>query len=84
VHRDLKIENLLLDKEYQLKIADFGLSITKQGNYGLGVMYSKVGTRNYMAPEVLEQRPYRGTAVDIFASGVILFIMITGTMPFDS
>ena len=45
-------------------------------------MYSKVGTRNYMAPEVLEQRPYRGTAVDIFAAGVILFIMITGTMPF--
>lgn len=37
-----------------------------------------------MAPEVLEQRPYRGTSVDIFAAGVILFIMITGTMPFKS
>lgn len=46
-------------------------------------MYSRVGTRNYMAPEVLEKRPYRGTCVDIFAAGVILFIMVTGTMPFE-
>jgi serine/threonine protein kinase len=45
-------------------------------------MYSRVGTRNYMAPEVLEKRPYRGTSVDIFAAGVILFTMVTGTMPF--
>ena len=83
VHRDLKIENLLLDKDYQLKIADFGLSMNKQGNYGLGVMYSRVGTKNYMAPELIEKRPYRGTSVDIFAAGVVLFIMATGTMPFD-
>jgi serine/threonine protein kinase len=46
-------------------------------------MFSRVGTRNYMAPELLEKRPYRGTSVDIFAAGVILFIMSTGTMPFD-
>ncbi|CDW73506.1 protein kinase domain containing protein [Stylonychia lemnae] len=84
VHRDLKIENLLLDKDYQLKIADFGLSINKYGNYGLGVMFSRVGTRNYMAPELLEKRPYRGTSVDIFAAGVVLFIMATGTWPFDN
>ena len=36
-----------------------------------------------MAPEIIEKRPYRGTYVDIFAAGVILFIMMTGTMPFD-
>lgn len=42
-----------------------------------------MGTRNYMAPEIIEQRPYRGTSVDIFAAGVILFIMMTGNMPFE-
>lgn len=47
-------------------------------------MYSRVGTRNYMAPEVLEKRPYRGSSVDIFALGVILFTMVTGTMPFET
>ena len=83
MHRDLKIENLLLDKDYQLKIADFGLSINKSGNYGLGVMFSRVGTKNYMAPELLEKRPYRGTCVDIFAAGVVLFVMNTGAWPFE-
>ena len=67
-----------------MKIADFGLSINKSGNYGLGVMYSRVGTKNYMAPELLEKRPYRGTSVDIFAAGVVLFVMATGTMPFEN
>lgn len=47
-------------------------------------MFSRVGTRNYMAPELLEKRPYRGTCVDIFAAGVVLFIMATGTWPFDN
>lgn len=46
-------------------------------------MYSRVGTKNYMAPELLEKRPYRGTCVDIFAAGVVLFIMVTGAWPFD-
>lgn len=67
-----------------MKLADFGLSINKKGNFGIGVMYSRVGTRNYMAPEVLEKRPYRGTSVDIFSLGVILFTMATGTMPFET
>ena len=46
-------------------------------------MFSRVGTKNYMAPELLEKRPYRGTCVDIFAAGVDLFIMATGAWPFD-
>jgi len=45
VHRDLKPENLLLNSKYELKIADFGLSSKKEGNYGLGIHYSQVGTR---------------------------------------
>lgn len=84
VHRDLKPENLLLNQKYDLKIADFGLSSKKEGNYGLGIHYSQVGTRQYQAPEVLERRSYRGEFVDIFSIGVILFLMVTGTLPYQT
>jgi len=84
VHRDLKPENLLLNSTFDLKIADFGLSAKKEGSYGLGIHYSQVGTRLYQAPEVLEKRSYRGEFVDIFSCGVILFLMVTGTMPYTS
>lgn len=84
VHRDLKPENLLLNQKYELKIADFGLSSRKEGNYGLGIHYSQVGTRQYQAPEVLERRSYRGEYVDIFSMGVILFLMVTGSLPYTA
>lgn len=54
VHRDLKPENLLLSNDYKLKIADFGLSTSMEGDQGTGIHYSGVGTRQYQAPEVLE------------------------------
>jgi len=82
VHRDLKPENILLNARYDIKIADFGLSSKKEGKYGLGIHYSQVGTRQYQAPEVLEKRSYRGESVDVFSMGVILFIMVTGTLPY--
>jgi serine/threonine protein kinase len=82
VHRDLKPENILLNGSYDLKIADFGLSARMEGKHGHGIHYSQVGTRQYQAPEVLEKRSYRGEAVDVFSMGVILFIMVTGTLPF--
>lgn len=82
VHRDLKPENLLLSHDYQLKIADFGLSARLEGDQGTGIHYSAVGTRQYQAPEVLEQRSYRGDRIDIFSMGVILFTMVTGAMPY--
>ena len=82
VHRDLKPENLLLSHNYQLKIADFGLSARLDGEEGTGIHFSNVGTRQYQAPEVLEQKSYRGDRVDIFSMGVILFTMVTGAMPY--
>ena len=59
-HRDLKFENLLLDSEYNLKIADFGLSIELKGENGRGLCLSKVGTKKYMAPEILLGKAYSG------------------------
>jgi len=82
VHRDLKPENLLLNKHYNIKIADFGLSTRKEGIYGTGLHFDCVGTRQYQAPEVIKNKSYCGKSVDIFAIGVILFVMVTGSLPY--
>jgi len=68
-HRDMKLENCFLDKDCNLKIADFGLQKAFAGPYG-GELKTRVGTPNYMAPELLGgKEPYNGPAVDIFACG---------------
>lgn len=81
VHRDLKLENLLLDSHYNLKIADFGLSTTVESSYGGGVMHTRVGTERYMPPEMLEKNAYVGICADLFAAGIILFVLVVGIMP---
>ena len=71
----MKPENLLFDEDFNLKITDFGFSVYLSGRDGTGMLKTHLGTEQYMAPEIHEERAYKGDAVDIFACGLILFIL---------
>ncbi|XP_006872311.1 PREDICTED: calcium/calmodulin-dependent protein kinase type II subunit delta-like isoform X9 [Elephantulus edwardii] len=82
VHRDLKPENLLLaskSKGAAVKLADFGLAIEVQGDQQ--AWFGFAGTPGYLSPEVLRKDPY-GKPVDMWACGVILYILLVGYPPF--
>jgi serine/threonine protein kinase len=81
-HRDLKPENLLFDSNFNLKVADFGFSAMLD-KYGDGKLRTVLGTEGYMAPEIHAKQPYDGKQVDLFAAGIILFIMFAGSPPFS-
>ena len=78
VHRDLKLENILIDDNLNLKLADFGFACYKN----IDALKSYRGTMTYMAPEIKEGKQYKGTNVDMFSIGVILFIIVQGIFPF--
>ncbi|CAD8190612.1 unnamed protein product [Paramecium pentaurelia] len=80
-HRDLKPENILF-KDGQLKVSDLGFATFVGGNQGDGVLASFKGTISYMAPEILVRQKYVGQSVDIFAAGIILYLMMTAQLPF--
>ena len=81
-HRDLKPENLLLDENENLKVSDFGLSALSDSKGQDGLLHTTCGTPAYVAPEVLSRKGYDGAKADIWSSGIILFVLVAGYLPF--
>ncbi|KAF6761415.1 snf 1 [Ephemerocybe angulata] len=80
VHRDLKPERVLLDDDLNVKIADFGLSNEiSDGDF----LTTSCGSPNYAAPEVIRGGVYAGPEIDVWSSGVILYVMLCGRLPFE-
>lgn len=79
-HRDLKPENILMDRNRNVKIVDFGMAALQPANKWL---YTSCGSPHYASPEVIRGQNYRGDKADIWSCGVILYAMLTGTLPFD-
>lgn len=85
-HRDLKPENLLLSGDKQtIKITDFGLSSIKAPDCSTELLHTIMGSPHYIAPEIITSAAagYDGAKVDVWASGIILFGMLAGYLPFD-
>lgn len=80
VHRDLKCENILLDVHNNIKVSDFGFARTLVPKE---LSRTFCGSAAYAAPEILQGIPYTGQSYDIWSLGVILYIMVCGSMPYD-
>ena len=81
LHRDIKLDNILLDNEGEIKICDFGVSrVIKRGQR----ITEQCGTPAYIAPEIISDSGYEGYAADVWSLGVLLYAMVCGTVPFKA
>jgi 5'-AMP-activated protein kinase catalytic alpha subunit len=81
VHRDIKLENILLDSNRAMKLIDFGLAAFYAPGKKLRV---HCGSPSYAAPEIVARKQYEGPPVDVWSLGVVLFAMLAGFLPFHS
>ena len=81
IHRDIKLDNILIDLTNTVKICDFGVSKKiKNGE----IMYDHCGTPSYIAPEIFENKGYEGFSCDIWSAGITLYYMLSGNQPFNA
>lgn len=79
IHRDIKLDNILIDLNNTIKLCDFGVSKQiKQGE----VIYDQCGTPAYIAPEILRNEGFQGFSADIWSAGIVLYAMVQGRVPF--
>ena len=76
-HRDIKLDNILIDKDREVKLIDFGFAYTANDP-----VRSFCGTPSYMAPEIVTSREHKGSHTDVWALGVLLYVLLSGTFPF--
>lgn len=82
VHRDIKLENILLDGHGRIKIGDFGVSETITSK--TQILKEKCGTPVFLAPEIISQDSFLGPPVDVWSAGICLWLLVNGRVPFVS
>ena len=80
-HRDLKLDNILIDDKMNIKLIDLGYSMYSNDNTYLNFFGGNI---NYLAPEILKKREYNGSAVDVWNIGIILYYLLCGCFPFKN
>lgn len=80
-HRDIKPENILLDRDRNVKIADFGMAALQPDGKWLT---TSCGSPHYAPPEIARGQPYQGDRADIWSCGVVMYVMLCGRLPFGT